>query len=301
MNRKLLLIVNPRSGRAKMKAQLLPVCEIFSRAGFEVTVHPTSRRADATERAAAIKSSEFDRVIVCGGDGTLNEVISGLQSANVDCPIGYIPCGTLNEWSTSLHISKDIKAAAADATLDNEIRLDLGKFGDRYFSYTASFGAFTEASYSAPQDIKNALGQAAYIFEGIKSIANIKPIPLKLECEERTVEGEFLFGAVSNSMSVGGIVKFSDAAVKLNDGLFEVLLIRKPDNLITFQSIIEGLLRQDFDRPGLEFFHTKSIKVSGAPGLAWTLDGEYAEAPDTFDITNIHNSLRLIVPKKINL
>ena len=220
-----------------------------------------------------------------------------MMKANIDCPIGYIPCGTLNEWSSSLHISKDIKTAAREAAGDNEIRLDLGKFGDRYFSYTASFGAFTEASYSAPQDVKNVLGQAAYFFEGIKSLTNIKPFHLKFECDDRTVEGDFLFGAVSNSMSVGGIVKFNEAAVKLNDGQFEVMLIRNPENLSVFQNILEGILRQDLNRKGLEFFHTSNLKVTGGNGLAWTLDGEFAEGADLIEINNIHNSLRLIVPE----
>lgn len=298
MNRKLLLIVNPRSGRAKMKAQLLPVCEIFSKAGFEVTIHPTKERADATLRASAVKPDEFDRIIVCGGDGTLNEVLTGLQKAKVNCPIGYIPCGTLNEWSTSLQISKDIKTAAKDAVGDNQITLDLGKFGERYFAYTASFGAFTEASYSAPQDIKNVLGQAAYFFEGIRSLTNIKPIHLKFECDDRTIEGDYLFGAVSNSMSVGGIVKFKEAAVELNDGLFEVLLIKNPANISEFQSILEGILRQDLDRKGLEFFRTGRLTVTGSADTAWTLDGEYQQGSDLIEITNIHNGLRLITPDK---
>ena len=159
--RKLLLIVNPCSGRAKMRGELLRVTEILSSAGFEVTVYPTKARGDATVRVSNLKNDEYDRIVVCGGDGTLNEVITGLMQSNIKCKIGYIPSGTLNEWSSGLNISKNIAAAARDATSDRTILLDLGEFGDKYFTYTASFGAFTEASYSAPQDIKNVLGRAA--------------------------------------------------------------------------------------------------------------------------------------------
>ena len=296
-NKKLLLIVNPKSGREKMRGQLLRVTEILSKGGFDVTVYPTKARGDGTVRAAKIKQNEFDRVVVCGGDGTLNEVITGLMQSGVECTLGYIPSGTLNEWSAGLHIARDIPSAAKDIVNGEMVELDIGKFGDKYFSYTASFGAFTEASYSAPQDVKNVLGQAAYFFEGIKSLGNIKPIHLKFTADDREIEGDFLFGAISNSMSVGGIVKFNDANVELNDGLFEVVLIKNPANLTEFQSILDGIIRQDLDRKGLEFFHTKAITVSGGKDVSWTLDGEFAEGSDEIRIENIHSAIKLIVPE----
>lgn len=295
-NNRLLLIVNPHSGKAKMRNELLNVTEILSSGGFEVTVYPTKCRGDATLRVEKVKQDEYSRIVVCGGDGTLNEVITGLMHTGVRCVLGYIPSGTLNEWSSGLRISKNIRQAAKDILTGRQIDLDVGKFADKYFSYTASFGAFTEASYSAPQDMKNVLGQAAYFFEGVKSLGNIKPIHLKLECEDRTVEDDFLFGAVSNSMSVGGVVKFNEAAVKLNDGLFEVMLIRNPDNVLKFQTIIDGILRQDLNREGIEFFHTDKITFSGAPDLSWTLDGEYAPGSDKVVISNIPSAIDLIVP-----
>lgn len=296
-NKRLLLIVNPKSGREKMRGQLLRVTEILTRGGYEVTVYPTKERGDGTVRAAQIKQNEYDRVVVCGGDGTLNEVITGLMNSGVKCTLGYIPSGTLNEWSSGLHIARDIPTAAKDIINGEMVELDIGKFDDKYFSYTASFGAFTEASYSAPQDIKNVLGQAAYFFEGIKSLGNIKPIHLKFTADDREVEGDFLFGAISNSMSVGGIVKFNETTVKLNDGIFEVVLIKNPSSITEFQSILEGILRQDLDRKGIEFFHTKAITVSGGSDVSWTLDGEYAAGKDEIKIENIHSAIRLIAPE----
>lgn len=294
--KKLLLIVNPCSGKAKMRTELLKVVEIISAVGYAVTVYPTKAPCDATDRVAMLSQNEFDRIVVCGGDGTLNEVITGLMQAEIKCPIGYIPAGTLNEWSSGLNISRSIPAAAKDAVFGRETELDIGKFGDKYFSYTASFGAFTSASYSAPQDVKNVLGQAAYVFEGVKSLGNIKPIHLKFTCDEREIEGDFLFGAISNSMSVGGIVKFDESVVKLNDGLFEVLLIRNPDNILKLQPLIDGILRRELDREGMEFFHTKEITVTGGQGISWTLDGEYCEGKESIKVTNIHNAIKLIVP-----
>lgn len=279
-----------------MRTELLKVVEIFSSADYEITVYPTKARGDATVRASLISQDEYDLIVVCGGDGTLNEVITGLMQAKINCKLGYIPSGTLNEWSAGLNISRVIPQAAKDIVSGKEISLDIGKFGDKYFSYTASFGAFTSASYSAPQDVKNVLGQAAYFFEGIKSLSSIKPIHLKFTCDEREIEGDFLFGAISNSMSVGGIVKFDESVVKLNDGMFEVLLIRNPDNVLKLQPLIDGILKKELNRDGMEFFHTKEITVSGGNDVSWTLDGEFAAGEENIKITNIRNAINLIVP-----
>ncbi|MBQ3817189.1 MAG: YegS/Rv2252/BmrU family lipid kinase, partial [Clostridia bacterium] len=231
-NKKLLLILNPKSGKAKIKSDLLDIVSIFSRGGYDVTVYPTKKQSDATKKAESLKQGDYDIVVVCGGDGTLNEVVTGFMNSSVKITLGYIPYGTLNEWSSGLNISRDPLKAAEDILNGREIELDIGKFNDKYFTYTASFGAFTEASYSAPQEAKNVFGQAAYFFEGIRSLGNIKPLHLKFECDGKEIEDDFIFGAVSNSMSVGGIVKFAENAVKLNDGKFEVMLIKFPDNIL---------------------------------------------------------------------
>ncbi len=296
-NKRLLMIVNPCSGQAKMKGYLMQAVQIFSDADFEVTVYPTKAQGDATKHIEGIDTSAYERIVVCGGDGTLNEVVTGLMRKGKNAKIGYIPAGTLNEWSSSLHISRNILNAAKDIIDGNEIQLDLGQFGEKYFCYTASFGAFTSASYSAPQNVKNVLGQAAYIFEGVKSLANIKPVHLKFITDDREIEGDFLFGAITNSMSVGGVVKFDDAVVKLNDGLFEVVLIHKPDNLLQFNSYIDAILKRDLNREGIEFFHTNSITVIGGEDVPWTLDGEYCKGNEEVAIKNIPQSLRLVLPK----
>ena len=297
MTKKLLLIVNPCSGRAKMRTELLRVVEILSDGGYTVTVYPTKARGDATDFVCTLQEDEYDRIVVCGGDGTLNEVITGLMKSGLHITLAYIPSGTLNEWSSGLGIARSIPKAAEDITAGKKIQLDIGRFGEKYFSYTASFGAFTDASYSAPQDIKNVLGQAAYFFEGIKSLGNIKPVHLRFKTKDREIEDDFLFGAVSNSMSVGGIVKFDESVVKLNDGQFEVLLIKNPDNILKLQPIIDGILKRDFAKEGIEFFTADSITVTGGDGLSWTLDGEYAKGEEEIVISNLHNAIELIVPQ----
>lgn len=296
--KKVLLIVNPKSGKAKMRYKLLGVTQILSNNGFDVTVYPTKDRGDAAVKASSIKQDEYERIIVAGGDGTLNEVLDGLMRAGTTSKLGYIPAGTSNEWSSNLSIPRSIEKAAEYATTDHVVDLDIGKFNENYFSYTASFGAFTDAAYSTSQDIKNVLGQAAYFFEGVKSVANIKPVHLKFESEEFTTEGDYLFGAISNSFSVGGIVKYDKVPVELNDGIFEVCLIKKPANIIELQSAVDAILRHDLTREGLEFFRAKEITVTGGEGLAWTLDGEFCEGREKTVIKNIHSALHLVVPDK---
>ncbi len=294
--KRLLLIVNPCSGRAKMHTELLKVVEILSAADYTVTVYPTKYKGDATEYILKLGDNDYDVAVVCGGDGTLNEVITGIMQAKLNLPLGYIPSGTLNEWSSGLNISRNIEQAARDIIKNNKISLDIGKFGDKYFSYTASFGAFTSASYSAPQNVKNVLGQAAYFFEGIKSLGAIKPIHLKFTHAGGETEGDYLFGAISNSLSVGGIVKYDKSSVALNDGEFEILLIRKPENILKLQPIIDGILKKDFDREGIEFFKAKSITVESLESVSWTLDGEFAASVGKFVIKNTHNAINFLVP-----
>ena len=296
-NKKLLIITNPRSGKGKIKNDLLKIVQTFSDADFDVTVYPTKCRSDATVKSQSLCAGEYDRIVVCGGDGTLNEVITGLMHKKLDCTLGYIPYGTLNEWSSSLKISRNPLTAAKDILDGVETDLDLGQFGDKYFAYTASFGAFTEASYSAPQGVKNVLGQAAYFFEGIKGLSHIKPIHLKISCAEREIEGDFLFGAISNSMSVGGVVKFKDSVVKLNDGEFEILLIHKPKSIMQFQSIVDGILKKDLSREGIEFFHSSEVTITGGADVPWTLDGEFAQGSEEIIVKNIPLALHLVVPK----
>ena len=297
MNHKTFVVVNPRSGRAKIKNRLLEIVSELSLAGHTVTVYPTKFRGDATDVVALLEES-YDTVVCCGGDGTLNEVITGLMNNKNHYALGYIPAGTLNEWSTGLKFSKDAKNAAADVAKRNVMPLDIGKFGEKYFTYTASFGAFTEASYAASQDIKNVLGQAAYLFEGIKSVGNIKPIHLKFICDGLEIEDDFVFGSISNSMSVGGVVKFDQSKVRLNDGMFEVMLIHSPSNISDLNNIVDGILKKDLNRKCIQFLHAKKIEIIGADGVNFTLDGELAKGSERIEVCNLQGAVSFIVPEK---
>ncbi len=289
------MVVNPKSGLGKIKTELFRVVDILTRAGYRVCVHITSKKGDATDTVAAL-SGEYSTIVVCGGDGTLNEVITGVMQNENKYKIGYIPSGTLNEWSQGLKISRSIVKAARDVVNGRAVELDIGKFGDKYFSYTASFGAFTKASYSAPQNVKNVIGQLAYLLEGIKQIGTIKPIHLKITSDNEVYEGDYLFGAVSNSMSVGGIIKFDKAGVALNDGVFEVILIENPDNITDLNEIIDAIVTRKFNRKCIKQFKTKNLIVESKGKLDWTLDGEHAGSDRQIEIENIHKAIKFIIP-----
>ena len=293
--KKALFIVNPKSGLGRIKNELLNILSLFTQNGYFASVFTTTCQGSATEFICNNTLADYDICVVCGGDGTLNEVITGFMMAGFDIPLGYVPAGTLNEWSSGLKISRNIKKAAEDILASKIVTLDLGKFNDDYFCYTASFGAFTEASYSAPQNVKNVLGQAAYLLEGIKKIGDIKPIHMQVKTATHVIEDDFLFGAVSNSMSLGGVLKFDSNVINLNDGMFEIVLIHKPSNILELQSIIDGLLKKDFTRRGLTFLHSDSVAFEGGENIPWTLDGEYNPGGNNIEIKNLHSALRLLL------
>lgn len=292
MDKKLLMIVNPVAGMKRLKPALLDVISIFSAGGFRTTVMVTGRRGDATEFAA--KGGEYDLVVCCGGDGTLNETVCGMLDAGVTIPLGYIPCGSTNDFASSMGISSDVKKAA-HAIADGMPRpLDVGKFNGDYFTYVASFGAFTAASYTAPQDVKNVLGHAAYVFEGIKDLSSIKPYPMKFRCGDRVIEDDYVFGAVANSTSFGGIVRLKDELVSLNDGMFEVLLIKMPRTLADLNTIINSLTTSNFDNNRFEFFKASELTVLPSEPTAWSLDGEYKRTDGEVVIRNLHGAVNFV-------
>lgn len=292
MLKKLLLIVNPVAGKKRLKPMLMDVVQIFARGGFATTVMVTGRRGEASEFAALGK--EFDVIVCAGGDGTLNEVISGMMEKGVSIPLGYIPCGSTNDFAASMGIPTDVRKAAEAIANGRPLPLDVGKFGDRYFSYVASFGAFTAASYTTAQDVKNLLGHAAYVFEGIKDLSSIQPQHMKFVAGDKTISGDYVFGAIANSKSFGGIVKLKDELVSLNDGLFEVLLVKMPKTLADLPAIINALTTSNFDNPCFAFFKASTLKVIPDLPTAWSLDGEYVRTEDMFTVENLHGAINFI-------
>ena len=291
-----LIILNPCAGTKQANKSFVDIIDIFCRAGYEAVVMTTEKRGDGTEFARS-RAKDFDLVVCIGGDGTFNEVIAGVIESGEDVPLGYIPAGSTNDFANSLSLSKNVVQAAHDIVTGVPRSLDIGCFNGSYFSYVASFGAFTRASYEAPQSVKNALGHLAYILEGIKDIPSIRPEKIRLKMEQGVYGGDYLFGAVSNSTSVGGILTLSDELVDMNDGMFEVLLIKSPANILELNQILLALTKQNYQSPMISFFNSKEVEITADPSMPWTLDGEYQEGSEAITIKNLHGAIRLMVPE----
>ena len=291
--KRLLLVINPCAGQKKAKKYLPDIIEIFNRAGYMVTTHITERSGD--DEAAVLRyAAEMDLVVCCGGDGTFNETISGVLKSGRDLPIGYIPAGSTNDFAASLHLSSDLLRAARDIVDGNTVQLDVGSFGGRYFSYVASFGAFTRTSYTTPQSLKNVLGHAAYILNGIQELSQIKSHHVRFELPDGAIiEDDFIFGAISNSTSVGGILTLSDDKVDLCDGRFELLLVRAPKDLIELAECVQALQRQTYNCSMLTFVNAERVAVTAPEGMDWTLDGEREPGHVSIEVKCLHRAVRV--------
>lgn len=296
--RKMLVIVNPMSGKMNIKSALFDVVQIFCQGGYIPTVITTSARGDATN-IVANKSDEYDIVVCCGGDGTLNETITGMMRSDKRIPIGYIPCGSTNDMANTLRIPKSIKNAALTVISGHPYEHDIGKFGNNmYFTYIASFGVFTKASYSTPQSTKNLLGHFAYVLEGAKEIGEIRDYHVKFTFDGRCIEDDFAFVSVSNTISFAGLFSFPKDKVQLNDGKFEVLLIKRPKNLIETNSLLLSLSKRDYTHDSnIMLFHTNNIIVEPFEDVVWTIDGECSGKIGKVVIDNIPDTIRIIQPK----
>lgn len=296
--KKLLLIMNPCSGKKKANKVLAEIVNIFNRGGYDVIVYTTAARGDATDVVCA-RANEFDLIVCAGGDGTFNEVVSGILRAESKTPIGYIPAGSTNDFANSLRLSKNLLQAARDIVEGTPKNLDLGRFNERYFSYIASFGAFTKASYATSQSVKNALGHLAYILGGIKEIPSIRSRHLRFTLEDGTVlEDDYIFGAISNSTSVAGVLTLAPELVDMNDGVFELLLVRKPRSLLELNDCILALTTQDYHTPMLTLVNTARVEIDAPADMDWTLDGEQEFGRAHCVAENLHSAVQVIINSK---
>lgn len=298
--KKMMFVYNPNSGKMQINDNLSEIIQIFSAADYEVTVYPTKAQKDGYDK---IKNSDgvYDLIVCSGGDGTLNETVAAVMEYKDAKPfIGYIPSGTTNDFARSLGISNNMIQAAKDIVEGEAKGCDIGMFNGRYYNYVAAFGAFTEVSYATPQEYKNVLGHQAYLLEGLKSIPFIKPSHLIVESDGETVEGDFIYGMVTNTMSVGGFKNIAGRNVKLDDGLFECTFIRKFEAISDFNKLLTAILNKDVKNPN--YFHVKTnhIVIHCDEEIPWVLDGEFGGNHKDVEINIIGNAVNILVPAKIS-
>lgn len=293
---KILLIVNPVSGRQKARVMLYSIVNFLSQNKCTTTIFSTTCRGHATDIVKE-HAGNHDRIICCGGDGTLNEVFSGLAIIGTTIPVGYIPTGTTNDLAHALGLTSNIKMAMHLALYGNNRALDLGTFNDnQYFSYVASFGAFSKVAYETPQWLKNRLGRASYFFYGISEIADIRSYEVRITADEQQISGNFVYGSVSNSNVIGGLVKFPENSISLDDGKFEVMLIRTPKGPIDLHHIVQGLVNHEYNDDSVLFFTASNIVFEFiGDTVPWTVDGEYAGENYNVSISNMHRKACILV------
>lgn len=294
MPQKLLFVVNPNSGKGEMRQHVVDCVDLFVKADYEVTLYTTQKAGDAS-RIVAERGEHFDLIVCSGGDGTLNETVGGLMRLDEKPALGYIPSGTTNDFASSLQIPKKPLDAAALILSGMPSSVDVGSFNGRYFTYVAGFGAFTEVSYTTPQNSKNALGRLAYILEGIKSLPMLRNYHVRVESEDQHIEDDFIFGMVTNATTVGGFKGIIASDVGLDDGLFEVFLVKAPTNPLDFQVIFNEILISPGSSKLVTRFKAKSVCFTADGEMPWTLDGEFGGAPRTAEIVNHQKALHLFV------
>ena len=292
--KKLLFLYNTHAGKGLLKNRLAAVQDALAAAGWDVTIHPTQGAGDATAVAAA-RAGEFDRIVCSGGDGTLHEVVAGLMGLENRPEVGYIPAGTTNDFAKNLSLPRGMEAMARVAAAGVPRPVDIGSFNDRYFIYVAAFGAFTKVAYETPQDLKNTFGHLAYVMAGIASLPSITPYHMKIEYDGNTLEDDFYFGMVSNAYSIGGIRLPTSEHVVLDDGLFEVDLVKKPVSLADVANGFQALLDQNQPSAGSRIhFKASHLTFTCEQPIPWTIDGEFGGSESVNEIVNCQRALTII-------
>lgn len=289
-----LFVYNPKAGKAAIRSKLSDILELLEQGGYETLVRPTTKRGDACDYVKNC-SPETELVVCSGGDGTLDEVVTGMLASGRNLPIGYIPAGSTNDFGISLRLPKNMIRAAGIAVTGKDFPCDVGAFNEDVFVYIAAFGLFTEVSYETDQDVKNVLGHLAYLLEGVKRLSSIRSYPLKVCYEDQVVEDEFIFGMITNSVSVGGFKQITGKNVVLDDGVFEVTLIRRPGNPKELNAVVAALLNRDINAECMLYFRTGCLTIESREPIAWTLDGEFGGSHELVTIRNRHRAVTMRV------
>ncbi len=296
--KKLLFVYNPHSGKCQILTHLAEIIDIFTKGGYEVTVHPTQARDDAMETVKS-RAGDFDLVVCSGGDGTTNETIKGIMEGGHHVPVGSIPAGTMNDFASSLGIPKYMPDAARMIVDGVPEFVDVGAFNDRYFTYVAAFGVFTKVSYATDQQLKNTWGALAYLIgavrEAVRSGEFQQKYTITVECDGRSFTDDFIFGMVANSLSVGGIKGLAGTDIKMNDGKFEGIFIRKPSSLIELQQTLNALIKKEFDAPYFYYSKSSDFRFRSDGSVPWTLDGEYGGTEEDISLSVLHDVLQIVV------
>ncbi len=289
--KKLLFVYNPHAGKGLIKNNLCEVVDIFTKGGYEVTAYPTQAPKDGYRKITE-DGDNYDLICTSGGDGTLSEAVKALMTFDHKIPLGYIPAGSTNDVAQSLGIPTKMAHCAKSIMDGVDFDYDIGEFNGENFVYVAGFGAFTDVSYETPQYIKNILGHAAYVAEGLKRINKIQGYEMTVEHDGEVISGSFILGLISNSLSIAGMKKLVADGVCFDDGLFEVCLVKTPKNILELNSLLTEAALNKLTNKNFVTFKTSSLKITSRSSIAWTLDGEAGGNHIEVEIKNIKQAVR---------
>ena len=295
MKKNTLLIVNPCSGKKRTRKNKQDVIRFLSENGNTVTVRETDYKGHATQIAEE-QGGEYDLIACCGGDGTFNEVINGALHLEKKIPLAYIPNGTTNDTAKTLSLPKNLSELASVIKNDTYKKCDIGSFNNRYFFCAVSFGIGAEASFSTKQSLKNEIGHVAYILSNIKKIPDVRPVKMNIEYDDKKISGEFIFGAVINTKSVGGMFKLDENIFKINDGKFEIVLVRKLDSIIEIPHVLGKLQKKEYDNEKIILIQASKVKFTSPNEVAWLIDGENGGKLTEVSIENINQEIEICAP-----
>ena len=294
MNKKALVVINPKAGIKKSNRLLTDIVSELQKGEYLVTVYVTRKQGDGN-RFVVKNVKNFSLVVAVGGDGTFNEVVAGVIASGTKTNIGYIPSGSTNDFASTLRLPLSPVKAATNIIKGTPKAFDVGVFNGRVFTYVASFGAFTGSSYNAPQEVKNSIGHLAYIFEGVKDIGNIKGFNLDVKTEEKSFSGRYIFGSISNTTSLGGLLKINEEIVDLSDGKLELMFIKEPKNIKELNQILSAInLKNYIDCPMIDFCSARSIDIITKDDFNWTIDGEKQNGSPIIEVKNIEKAIKLL-------
>lgn len=298
LEKKLFFIYNPHAGKENIKGKLYGIIQAMSDAGYAITIYPTRAPQDAIEQIRNLPD-DYDLVVCSGGDGTLDEVMTGMMHRKHKIPVGYIPAGSCNDFARSLQIPNNMDRAAEIAVRGVNYAIDVGSLNERNFIYVAAFGIFTDVSYTTKQEVKNVLGHMAYVLEGMKQLMNVKSYQLKVTSDEASFEGDFLFGMITNSKSVGGFKSIVGKNVIFDDGVFEMTFITRPKNPMELQEILAALLIEQIDTKYMYSFRSSRVVIESEEPVPWTLDGEFGGEHTRVEITNNQRAVEIRMPEEV--
>ena len=296
MDKQVLLIVNPNAGRGKVQKRIPEIKEDLMKTGYDVDIINTRKNFSAKDIITEYNKKP-DIVICCGGDGTVNDLVSAVMSLEDKPKISFIPLGTINDFARTIGLSR--KKFFTQGILNNysEKKSDIGKINEKYFNYVAAFGAFTAVSYVTSQKLKKILGKFAYFIVAVKYLFKIRSYKINLNIDGEKIEKECIYGSVSNSKSIGGFQWFRKRDIAINDGKFEVLLIKKPKHKIQYISIVFDILFRRYQSNNFFYRQGSKIEITSEKSLSWTVDGEFGGRTKDAKISNCKEAITFIVPK----